>query len=347
MHPYIDLRSDTVTRPTPEMRAAMANALVGDDVLDDDPTVHELQDRAAALLGKESALFMPSGTMSNAVAIKTHTVPGDEVLMDADAHSMLYEAGNPATIACVLTRQFHSIRGVPSVDEIAGLVHEQTLHSPKTSLLLLENTHNRAGGTLIPLNVHLAIRDALRVRGIAIHLDGARLFNAAAALNIRPIEIAALTDSVTFCLSKGLGCPVGSILCGPRDFIERARRVRKMLGGGMRQAGILAAAGIYALDHHVDRIAEDHATARRLAAALIGSPGLVVETEEPATNMVYLRTSARADVIVDLVKQRFGVLVATMGAHVVRAVTHLDVGAGDVDRAAHAIRAVCTESVSP
>jgi len=346
MDRLIDLRSDTVTRPTPEMRAAMANAEVGDDVLDDDPTIHQLQEMAAALLGKEAALFMPSGTMSNAVAIKTHTLPGQEILLDSDAHSMLYEAGNPATLAAVLTRQFRSSAGVPSPDEIVGLVHAETLHSPKTALLLLENTHNRAGGTVIPLSVHRVLRDEMDKRGIAVHLDGARLFNAAVALNVRPSEIAAQSDSVTFCLSKGLGCPVGSVLCGRREFIERARRVRKMLGGGMRQAGILAAAGIYALEHHVDRIASDHANATRLAAALIGSPGYVVETERPATNMVYLRTSERASVIVERAKHRFGVLVGTMGDHVVRAVTHLDIGPGDIDLAANAIRAVCAESVS-
>ncbi len=347
MDRIIDLRSDTVTRPTLEMRAAMANAVVGDDVLDDDPTIHRLQEIAANLLGKEAALFMPSGTMSNAVAIKCHTVPGDEVLLDTGAHSMLYEAGNPAAVAGVLTRQFRSAAGIPSVEEIAGLVHEETLHSPRTSLLLLENTHNRAGGTVIPLDVHRALQAEMNERGVAIHLDGARLFNAACALNVYPREIAVYTDSVTFCLSKGLGCPVGSVLCGSRDFTERARRVRKMLGGGMRQAGILAAAGIYALEHHVDRIADDHENARRLAAALLGgSPGYVVENELPATNMVYLRTVERADAIVARAKAQFGVLVGTMGSHVVRAVTHLDFHAGDIERAAAAIHAVCTESVS-
>ncbi len=346
MSHIIDMRSDTVTRPTPEMRAAMAGAEVGDDVLDDDPTIHALQEKAAELLGKEAALFMPSGTMSNAVAIKAHTAPGDEILLDSNAHSMLYEAGNPATIAGVLTRQFQSVRGVPSAREIANLVHEQTLHSPRTSLILLENTHNRSGGTVIPLDVMSAVRSEMRDRGVAVHLDGARLFNAAAALNTSPRDIAACTDSVTFCLSKGLGCPVGSLLCGSREFIERARRVRKMLGGGMRQAGILAAAGIYALDHHVARIAVDHANARRLAAGLTGSPGLVLESDVPSTNMVYLNTSERAEAIADRVKARFGVLVSTMGIHVVRAVTHLDVCAGDIDQAVAALRNVCAESVA-
>jgi len=341
---YIDLRSDTVTRPSSEMRAAMAEALVGDDVLDDDPTVHLLQEKSAALLGKEAALFMPSGTMSNAVATKTHTVAGDEVLMDAEAHSMLYEAGNPASIAHVLTRQYRSVRGVPDVAEIAGLIREESLHSPRTALLLVENTHNRAGGAAIPLSVHRALLYEARDRNILIHIDGARLFNAAAALRVAPAEIAACADSITFCLSKGLGCPVGSVLCGTLAFIHRARRVRKMLGGGMRQAGILAAAGIYALDRNVGRLIQDHENARRLAAALTGAPGLLVETEDPATNMVYIRTSERAAIIVDRLKERDGVLMITMGSHLIRAVTHLDVDSQDIDRAARSLRNICAES---
>ena len=345
MKRYIDLRSDTVTRPTPEMHSAMAAAELGDDVLDDDPTVHHLQAMAAERLGKEAALFMPSGTMSNAVAIKTQTVPGDEVLMDSDAHSMLYEAGNPATIANVLTRQFRSVRGVPPVEEIVGLVREETLHSPRTALLLLENTHNRAGGTAISLDIHRVLYSEVNARGVSLHLDGARLFNAAAALGVDAATIAAFADSVTFCLSKGLGCPVGSVLCGTRSLIERARRVRKMLGGGMRQSGILAAAGIYALDHHVERLTEDHTNARRLAAALVGAPGLTVETQTPETNMVYVRTAAKGELILERLKERHGVLMSGMGPHTIRAVTHLDVDATGIDQAAFALRDICAESL--
>jgi threonine aldolase len=347
LKPYIDLRSDTVTRPTAAMRAAMAAAIVGDDVFDDDPTVHRLQDMAAWMLGKEAALFMPSGTMSNAVAIKTHTSPGDEVLMDANAHSMLYEAGNPATIAHVLTRQYHSESGIPCADEIVSLIHRESLHSPRTALILIENTHNRAGGAVVTADVHAAIYGEARARGVSVHVDGARLFNAAAALGVSAATIAASADSITFCLSKGLGCPVGSVLCGTRGFIERARRVRKMLGGGLRQAGILAAAGIYALENHIDRLGEDHANARRLAGSIEGVPGMEVTTKVPASNMVYLDTSAPAETMVERMRQEFGVLVSTMGSHVIRAVTHLDVDSAEVDRAGDAFLRVGAELTAP
>ncbi|HLJ54303.1 MAG TPA: low-specificity L-threonine aldolase [Chthonomonadaceae bacterium] len=341
--PFIDLRSDTVTRPSPGMREAMARAVVGDDVLDDDPTIHALQERAAEIMGKEAALFMPSGTMSNVAAIKVHTQPGDEILLDSQAHTMLYEAGNAALVAGVMTRQFHSAAGVPPADELPALVKEETLHSPRTSLLVLENTHNRAGGAVTPLAIHRRIFEAMRERGASVHLDGARVFNAAIALGVPAAEIAELTDSVTFCLSKGLGCPVGSVLCGSRAFVERARRVRKMLGGGMRQAGVLAAAGLYALDHNVARLAEDHANARRLASAIAAGLGLVVETEPPASNMVYMRTQREAAVFVRTLKERYGVLASVMGPHTVRAVTHLDVTTEQIDRAAEAMLLVARQ----
>jgi len=325
------------------MRAAMARAVVGDDVLDDDPTIHELQDKAAALLGMEAALFMPSGTMSNLVAMKVHTSPGDEILLDCNSHTMLYEVGGAAAIAQVLTRQFCTGDGVPDLDQLTNLVSEQTLHSPRTALLMLENSHNRAGGIVIPLEVHTAIHDEFSERGVPIHLDGARLFNAATALGVPASVICKSVDSVTFCLSKGLGCPVGSVLCGRRGFISQARRVRKMLGGGMRQAGILAAAGIYALDHNIDRLHIDHSNARRMASALAGCPGINGSSETPHTNMVYLNTVAAADAIVERARSRFGVLVSQMGAHVLRAVTHMDVDSGQIDHAANVIRTVCAE----
>lgn len=211
MHEFVDLRSDTVTKPTPAMRQAMADALVGDDVYEDDPTINRLQERAAQLMGKEAGLFVPSGTMGNAVAIKVHTKPGDEILLDAEAHSMLYEVGLPATIAHVLTRQFHSVRGVPDVDEIARSVHAESLHGSGTTLLVLENTHNRAGGYVIPLDAHRHLWQWAQEAGLKVHLDGARLFNAAIATGTPASEYAACTDTVTFCLSKALGCPVGSV----------------------------------------------------------------------------------------------------------------------------------------
>ena len=332
----VDLRSDTVTRPTTEMRHAMAHAEVGDDVYDEDPCVNLLQERAARLMGKEAGLFVPSGTMGNSIALKVHTVPGDEVLMDAEAHSMLYEAGLPAVIAHVLTRQFHSVGGVPDIAEISHWIQKESLHSPRTSLLVLENTHNRAGGAIIPLDVHRALWNLAQEREIRLHLDGARLFNAAIGSGIAASEYAACANSVTFCLSKGLGCPVGSVLCGTREFIDKARRVRKMLGGGMRQSGILAAAGLYALDHHVERLADDHANARTLAQGIADSPGIVVDTLQPPTNMVYLTTYTPAsDFAAKLAEQ--GVLCNPTSAHRIRFVTHLDTDAVGINYAVSAI----------
>jgi threonine aldolase len=337
MHEVVDLRSDTVTRPTPAMRRVIAEAEVGDDVFDDDPTVHRLQDAAAAKMGKEAGLFVPSGTMSNAIAIKTHTKPGDEILLEAEAHSMMYEVGLPATVAQVLTRQFHSQQGVPDVTAIANALHEETLHTPGTALLVLENTHNRAGGAIIPLDVHRQLWAVAQEKGVRVHLDGARLFNAAVATGIPASEYAACADSVTFCLSKGLGCPVGSVLCGPQEFIARARRVRKMLGGGMRQAGILAAAGLYALEHHVARLAEDHKNAHHLAQGLADAPGLALDTPEPPTNMVYFNLWASAADFARTLEEKYRVRCIPMGAHRVRLVTHLDVDAEDIERAIPAI----------
>lgn len=338
MHAVVDLRSDTTTRPTPEMRRVIAEAVVGDDVFDDDPTIHRLQAMAAERMGKEAGLLVPSGTMSNAIALKTHTRPGDEILLDAEAHSMVYEVGMPATIAQVLTRQFRSKNGVPDVDDVESLMHGESLHTPGTTLLVLENTHNRAGGVIVPLEVHRALWERAQARDIRVHLDGARLFNAAVATGIPAAEYAACADTVTFCLSKGLGCPVGSVLCGSHAFIERARRVRKMLGGGMRQAGMLAAAGIYALEHHVERLADDHRNARRLAAGIASASGIYLDTFEPPTNMIYFNTRGPAQVFIDTLAEKQGVLGIATGANRIRLVTHLDVDAEDIERA---ITALC------
>ena len=329
MHKIIDLRSDTTTRPTPEMRVAMANAEVGDDVYDDDPTVHLLQNRAMALTGKEAALFMPSGTMSNAVAIKVHTKPGDEILLDEYAHSMIYEVGMPATIAQVLTRQFRSVDGIPNIGEIEERVHSQSLHSPGTALLVLENTHNRAGGAIIPLKTHQELWRMAQEKKIPIHLDGARLFNAVVASGVSAAEFGKCVDSLTFCLSKGLGCPVGSVLCGTEEFIFKARRVRKMLGGGLRQAGILAAAGVYALEHHIARLADDHALAKRLSKGLKANPHIELDSREPPTNMVYFNTKIPAEQFQEALKAK-GVLCGTTASHRIRLVTHLDIDSEDI-----------------
>lgn len=331
-----DFRSDTVTRPTPEMRRAMAEAEVGDDVYGDDPTVNRLQETAAALMGKEMGLFVPSGTMGNALALTVHTQSGDEVLMDSEAHSMIYEVGMPAVIARVLTRQFRSAGGVPDVADVSAAFHEESLHSARTSLLVLENTHNRAGGAIIPLAIMRELQTAARERGAKLHLDGARLFNAAVATGIPARDFAACADTVTFCLSKGLGCPIGSVLCGSPEFINRARRVRKMLGGGMRQAGILAAAGLYALENHIERLADDHANAQKLAAGISAIPGVRLAAAVP-TNMVYFDTTEPAENFTRKLLQR-GVSCLASGPNRIRMVTHLDVSAADVGRAIEALR---------
>lgn len=342
MSEYIDLRSDTVTRPTAAMRLAMMEAPVGDDVYEDDPTINRLQEQSAALLGKEAALFVPSGTMSNAIAIKVHTKPGDEILLDGEAHSMLYELGLPATIAHVLTRQFPSVKGVPDVDAVKECLHQESLHNPGTALLVLENTHNRAGGYIIPLAVHQRLWDWAQDNDLRVHLDGARLFNAVVASGDSAREFAACADSVTFCLSKGLGCPVGSVLCGTHEFIAKARRVRKMLGGGLRQAGFLAAAGLYALDNHIDRLAEDHQNARRLAQGIQNLPGITVDTVDVPTNMVYFTTKAPAQQVKIGLEERHHLLCNPTAPHRIRFVTHLDVNASDIECAIEALKDVTT-----
>ena len=335
----IDLRSDTVTRPTAEMRRAMAEAVVGDDVFGDDPTVRQLEEIAAAKVGKEAALFVASGTMANNVAINVHTRPGDEILLDAQAHSLCYEVGAPAVLSGVQTRQFRSRRGVPDPKEVAASISVRNLHSPGTTLLVLENTHNRAGGAVIPIDVHRTLRRLARERGLSVHIDGARIFNAVVATGVPAREFAAQADSISFCLSKGLGCPVGSLLCGEREFVERARRVRKMLGGGMRQAGVLAACGLVALETGIERLVEDHENARRLAEGIAGLPGIAVDLDSVQTNMVYFDTAEPAAAAVARLAER-GVRCNPTGPNRIRLVTHRDVDEGDIEAAIVAFRSV-------
>ena len=339
----IDLRSDTVSKPTPAMRKAMADAEVGDDVYDDDPTVNRLQEVSAKLLGKEAALFTPSGTMSNAIAMKVHTRPGDEVLMDTEAHSMLYELGLPATIAHVLTRQFRSAKGVPDVEAIRHSFHAESLHNPGTTLILLENTHNRAGGEIIPLEVMQEIYQITKSHDARLHLDGARLFNAVVASGVSAADFAKNADSVTFCLSKGLGCPIGSVLCGTHEFIHRARRVRKMLGGGMRQVGILAAAGLYALENHIERLETDHANACFLAQGLAQIPGLRIRNSNPPTNMVYFDLDGSSDILCKQMKAQ-NVLANPIEEQTVRLVTHLGVDQGQIEETIRIIQEISEKS---
>ena len=277
--------------------------------------------------------------MSNAIAIKTHTNPGDEVLMDAEGHTMIYEVGHPAVVSGIMARQFSSTMGVPDIEDILRWTHPGDLHRPPTVLLVLENTHNRSGGYFIPIEVHRHLAETSRSAKVQIHLDGARLFNAAVAMNVLVSEIALYADTVTFCLSKGLGAPIGSVLCGSVDFIRRARRVRTMLGGGMRQVGLIAAAGIYALENNVERLSEDHARARTLAQSLVDIPGVQIETTTPPTNMIYFQTVSPALEFAEKMKSQ-GVWVIATGAHRVRMITHLDVDDVGISRASEVIRNV-------
>ena len=284
----IDLRSDTVTLPTDEMREAMNNAEVGDDVYQEDPTVNRLEELAAKKLGKETALFVPSGTMGNLIAVLTHCQRGDEVILEMDSHIYYYEVGGMSAVAGVIPRLITGDKGILNPQDIKRALREENLHYPKATLICLENTHNRAGGTIVPLEVIEEICQLAHQRNIQVHLDGARIFNAAIALNIEPALLTKNVDSVMFCLSKGLSAPVGSILAGSKEFIQRARKNRKMLGGGMRQAGILAAAGIIAIENMVERLEEDHKNARILGEGLADIGGIKVDLETVQTNMVYL-----------------------------------------------------------
>ena len=282
----VDLRSDTVTKPTPEMRRAMAEAEVGDDVFAEDPTVAHLEALAAERLGKEAALFVTSGTQGNQVSLMAHTQRGDEIILDENSHIFNYEVAGLAILSAVQPRTLRGRHGILDPGEVRAAIRTPNIHYPKDTVICLESTHNRGGGTVYPLQILREIRQIASEHGLAVHLDGARLFNACVASGTPVREVAAQADSVTFCLSKGLGAPVGSVVTGSRGFIDRARRARKMLGGGMRQAGIIAAAGIVALETMVDRLREDHANARLLAEGLAGLPGIQIDLSLTQTNIV-------------------------------------------------------------
>ncbi len=335
----IDLRSDTVTRPTPKMRQAIAQAEVGDDCYGEDPSANALQERAAALLGKERALFVPSGTMANQLAIKGHTRPGEEVILEATSHPFNYEAGAPAALSGVQCFPIAGERGILEPKTVEEAIRPDAPHHPRTALVCVENTHNRGGGSVYPPETLQAIWEVAKGRDLKIHLDGARIFNASVASGVPVHEYARFADTVSFCLSKGLGAPIGSVLAGPSDFIARALRDRRLLGGGMRQVGILAAAGLYALDHHVARLVEDHENARRLAAGLQEIPGVSFPLGRPETNIVIFDVSG-TKIPVDDVTSRLkeeGVLVHAISPQQIRAVTHLDITSADVDQALGAL----------
>ncbi len=331
----VDLRSDTVTRPTPAMRRAIAEAVVGDDVFGDDPTVLELERRCAELAGKEASLYVPSGTMGNQLAVNALTSPGDEVLLETESHVFLYEQGGLAVNSGCLAHIVRGERGALAPEALLAALRAEDEHVARVSLVCLENTHNRAGGAIVPLERLRAVHEAARSRGLKVHLDGARLWNASVATGVPIATWAACADTVMMCFSKGLGAPVGSILAGSADAVRRARRTRKRWGGGMRQAGILAAACLHALDHHVARLAEDHARARRLAAGMRAAPG--VKVVEPDTNIVVAELAAPLEVpaVLGRLESR-GVRMVAFGAGRVRAICHLDVDDAGVERAIEA-----------
>ena len=336
---FIDLRSDTVTKPTAEMREAMFRAEVGDDVYGEDPTVIELERLGARMTGKAAGLFVASGTMGNQVAVMSHTQRGDEVICEAESHIYYYEVAGMAVLAGVQARTLPAVKGILSADTIAAAVRPQDIHQPRTSLICLENTHNRSGGTCYPLETLAAIRKVADRHEIPVHIDGARLFNAAAALGVKVDKIAQYADSVQFCLSKGLCAPVGTLLVGSEEFIAKARRYRKMLGGGMRQAGVIAAAGIVGLQNMVERLSEDHANAKLLADSLV-TAGFAVDLSTVQTNIVIFdvsRSGMKAAELVARLKQA-GVLAGAFGEYRIRMVTHHGVTAAEINKVADVLQ---------
>ncbi len=339
----IDLRSDTVTSPTDAMRQAMAHARVGDDVLGDDPTVTELEKRVAEILGKQAALYLPSGTMSNQIAIKLHTQPGDEILIDVNAHLYYYESGAPAVLSQVMTRLLPGRRGIFSGQDVRNALRVRNMHFPPTTLLCVENTHNRGGGNIWSLQQIADVTAVGREAGLKLHLDGARLWNASVATGIAEKEYARYFDTVSVCLSKGLGAPVGSCLAGEAEVIDRARRWRKMFGGAMRQAGIIAAGGLYALKHHRQRLIVDHANAKKLALALAEMPAITLDVSTVQTNIVIFGVEGIS--AEQLARKLYdnGVYVLATGKDTIRAVTNLNVTSGDIDEAISVFSKVLTE----
>ena len=342
----VDLRSDTVTRPSPAMREAMATAEVGDDVFGDDPTINALQDRLAALFGREASLFVASGTMGNQVSLAAHTRPGDEVILEAGAHIFQWEAGAPAVLSGLSVFAVEGKRGVITSEQVAARIRPDDEHYVRTRVVAIENTHNHSGGTIFPLSEIERLRALTKERGLLLHLDGARLWNAHVATGVAFLTYGSLVDSISVCFSKGLGCPVGSAVIGDHDFIERARRARKRFGGGMRQAGILAAACLYALDHNLKRLADDHANALLLARALSEVPGVGVDVDTVQTNIVYFdvrNTGRSAQEVVERLESH-GVRTIALGPTRLRLVTHLDVDRPACEWAADVLRKVLTSA---
>jgi threonine aldolase len=341
MH-LVDLRSDTVTRPTAAMWDAMRAAPLGDDVLGDEPTVNELERTIASTLAKEAALFVPSGTMANQLAIRSLCEPGDEIVAHRDSHIIHYETGAPAALSGCMIQPLDGEGGLFGPEPVLAARRSRATYTPRPSLLVVENTHNRGGGTFWSLQAFHEVAAAARTLDMRVHVDGARLWNACVAAGYSPADFARQADTISVCFSKGLGCPVGSALAGPAAVIDRARRFRKMFGGGMRQSGVLAAAALHALTHHVGRLAEDHRHAKRLAAGAATVPGisLAIAPERTPTNMVFLTIDPRrgtAQALADHLAQQ-GIHALALDPQRLRLVTHLDVTEAGIDRAIAAIR---------
>ncbi|MPZ22677.1 MAG: low-specificity L-threonine aldolase [Dehalococcoidia bacterium] len=340
MPPTIDLRSDTVTHPSPAMREAMATAEVGDDVYGEDPTINRLEALAAETMGKEAGLFVSSGTMSNLVAVMTHCQRGEEAILGSEAHILQYEVAGAAGVAGVQLRPVPNDEGGrldPSLVE--ATIRGQNLHFPQTALVCLENTHNRCGGAVLTPEETRAVADVAHARGVRVHIDGARILNAAVALGVPASDLAREADSVGFCLSKGLAAPVGSVLCGSAEFIARARKNRKILGGGMRQAGIIAAAGVVALESMVERLTDDHANARWLADGLAGLPGVVLRPGSVQTNIIIFAIEGQDAPTLAARLRESGLLATTLDARRIRMVTHYGIERADVEEALDRVQA--------
>jgi threonine aldolase len=336
----VDLRSDTITKPTAEMRAAMATAEVGDDVLGDDPTVQQLESKVAALFGVEASLFVPSGTMGNQVSLHTHAHPGDELICDDEAHIDWYEVGAPAALSGLQIRTVPASGGIINPAHVKAAIRPKNIHHPKTGIIALENTHNRAGGVILPLDVTREIIAIAHDNDVKCHLDGARIWNAHAATGIPLVEWVRGFDSVSVCLSKGMGAPVGSLILGTGEFIERARRTRKRFGGGMRQVGILAAAGIWAIDHQLPKMVDDHRRAKALADAFRGMRGIRILPDPPPTNIIVVEFELpryNPEAILQTLEAK-GIRMLAFGVGRIRAVTHRDVDDDDIAYACDVIR---------
>ena len=343
----IDLRSDTITKPTQAMREAMINAEVGDDVYGEDPTVNALEARTAELLGKEAAIFMPSGTMTNQVALRLHTEPADEIIIQSQAHIYYYEGGAPAALSGIMCRLIEGNKqGIFTAEDLQKVLHQDNIHFPKTKLVCLENTHNRGGGSIYPLTTIQEIEEICRQRDLKLHLDGARLWNACVATGISEAEYAKPFDTISVCFSKGLGAPVGSALVGSKQSIDRARRFRKMFGGGMRQAGIIAAGALYALKHHRERLAEDHENAKILAAGLRAIEGIKINPEEVQTNIVIFETENISAPLLAAKLQEKGAAVLAMGENKLRAVTSLMVTRSQIERVPNLVEAALRDDAA-